>query len=207
MQTSERDPLAPYPQIRRSPDGPWTQGQQAREPRRPRLPRRASARLSPTLPGVSPARCFVPRAPDASDDRSPLIYRPGESHRQAAGPARPKHRYRAAWRRSPAGVSRLAGRSELDGTAGGLSRDAVPPGRTKPRRHGGRLSPARQHHHARADPDAGIEVRDVLIGEPDASRGDECPDGRGLIGAVDAIYRVTEIERARAERIGRRPRP
>jgi hypothetical protein len=51
---------------------------------------------------------------------------------------------------------------------------------------------------------AGVQVRDVLIGEPDAARGHEGPDRRRLIGAVDAVNRLTEIKRERApERISR----
>src|SRR5262249_21703220 len=37
---------------------------------------------------------------------------------------------------------------------------------------------------------------------PDAARGHEGADGRGLIGAVDAVHRLPEIESARAERVG-----
>ena len=190
----------PTPRIRWNPDGPSTEGS-CREPRWPRLPRCASALLEPALPGVSPARCFVPRTLDASDDRSPLIYRPDASHRQGAGPARPKYRYRAAWRRSPRGVNRFAGGSELDGDARRLVAGGRPSGRTNPCRHGCCLFPARQHHHARANLDAGVQVRDVLVGEPDAARGYEGPDGGRLIGAVNAINGVTEIKRARAERV------
>ena len=65
----------------------------------------------------------------------------------------------------------------------------------------GRRRLARQHHHARADLHPGVEVGDVLVGEPDAARGHEGADGRRLIGAVDAIDRLAEIESARAERI------
>src|SRR3954447_20492566 len=46
-----------------------------------------------------------------------------------------------------------------------------------------------------------MQVRDVLVGEPDAARGDEGPDGGRLIGAVNAIDGITEIKRARAERV------
>ena len=74
-------------------------------------------------------------------------------------------------------------------------------GRTTRCRHGRCLVPARQHHHARAHLDAGVQVRDVLVGEPDAARGYEGPDGGRLIGAVNAINGVTEIKRARAERV------
>src|SRR5262249_20692262 len=60
---------------------------------------------------------------------------------------------------------------------------------------------ARQHHHAGADLHPRVEVGDVLIGEADAVRRYEAADGRGLVGAVDAVERIAEIERARAERI------
>ena len=54
------------------------------------------------------------------------------------------------------------------------------------------------------DPDPAIEVLDVLVDQTNAARGHELADGRWLVGAVDAIERVAEIERTRAERI---PRP
>jgi hypothetical protein len=76
-----------------------------------------------------------------------------------------------------------------------------PSGRTNPCRHGCCLPLARQHHHARANLDAGVQVRDVLVGEPDAARGDEGPDSGRLIGAVNAINGVAKIKRARAERV------
>src|SRR5262249_56382107 len=38
--------------------------------------------------------------------------------------------------------------------------------------------------------------------EANAARGHEGPDGRGLIGAVDAVHGLAEIERARTERVG-----
>src|SRR5690242_9993330 len=60
---------------------------------------------------------------------------------------------------------------------------------------------AAEHDHARADVDAAIKVFDVRIGQPDAARRNEVADGRGLIGAVNAIHGVAEIERARAERV------
>ena len=62
-----------------------------------------------------------------------------------------------------------------------------------------------QHHHVGTDPDPAIEVLDVLVGQTNAARGHELADGRWLVGAVDAIKRVAEIERTRAERIAPSP--
>src|SRR5262249_41911491 len=62
--------------------------------------------------------------------------------------------------------------------------------------------PRREYYHARADLYSLVEVHNVLVREPDATRGHEGADGRGLIGAVDAIRRLAKIERARAERVG-----
>ena len=73
--------------------------------------------------------------------------------------------------------------------------------RTRRRRGGGGRRLARQHHHARSDLDAGVEVGDVVVGEPDAARRHEGADGRGLVGPVDAVQRLTEVKRARAERV------
>src|SRR6266851_7958396 len=44
-----------------------------------------------------------------------------------------------------------------------------------------------QHDHLGADIDAAVEIDDVLVDHADAARGDPAPDGRGSIGAVDAI--------------------
>ena len=60
---------------------------------------------------------------------------------------------------------------------------------------------ARQHHDAGADLHAAVEILDILVGQPDAARRDVFADRRGLVGAVDAVERLAEIERARAERI------
>ena len=57
-----------------------------------------------------------------------------------------------------------------------------------------------QHHHVGTDPHPAIEVLDVLVGQTNAARRNELADGRWLVGAVDAIERVAEIERTRAER-------
>src|SRR5713101_4552156 len=53
----------------------------------------------------------------------------------------------------------------------------------------------------RAQCHAAVEVFDILIEQANAARGDELADGRGLIGAVDAVERLAEIERAGAQRI------
>jgi hypothetical protein len=45
-----------------------------------------------------------------------------------------------------------------------------------------RIPFAPQHYDARADTDTGVEVYDVLIGQPYAARGHERADGRWLIG-------------------------
>src|SRR5262245_55200486 len=74
--------------------------------------------------------------------------------------------------------------------------------RSKRRRRGSRRRCARQYYHARANLDPAIEIHDVLVCQPDAARGHEGADGRGLIGAVDAVHRLPEIESARAERVG-----
>src|SRR5690242_14817080 len=54
----------------------------------------------------------------------------------------------------------------------------------------------------RADAHAIVEIFDVVVGEPDAARRHKAADRRRLVGAVDAIDGITEIERASAERIG-----
>src|SRR3974390_3793999 len=61
--------------------------------------------------------------------------------------------------------------------------------------------PAGHYHHAGANLNTAVKVLNVLVEQPDATRGNGLPDRRGLVGAVDAIERVAEIERARAERI------
>src|SRR6195952_757783 len=57
------------------------------------------------------------------------------------------------------------------------------------------------HDDLGADADAAVEIDDVLVAHPDAARGDVGADGPGLVGAVDAIERRSQIHRARAERI------
>src|SRR6516165_3023276 len=61
---------------------------------------------------------------------------------------------------------------------------------------------SRQYNHGRADGDTAVKILDVLVGETNATRGHETPDGRRLISAVDPILGVAEIHCARAERIG-----
>src|SRR5205823_3982464 len=68
-------------------------------------------------------------------------------------------------------------------------------------RSSARRRTARQHDHAGPDLDAGVEVRDVLVGQPDAARRYEGADGRGLVGAMDAVERLAQVERAGAERV------
>src|SRR5215831_11377738 len=79
--------------------------------------------------------------------------------------------------------------------------DAVLVEQAKPGR--GATLGSRQHHHLGADIDAVIEVDDVLVGHADASGCRAAADGRGRVGAVDAVEGTAEIHGARAERIGR----
>src|SRR5580693_8771219 len=71
--------------------------------------------------------------------------------------------------------------------------------------HRGRLGAigrrARHHHDTGSDLDAAVEVGDVIVREPDAARRHEAPDGRRLVGAVDPVLRLAEVERARTERV------
>src|SRR5689334_11225548 len=62
-----------------------------------------------------------------------------------------------------------------------------------------RRRPARQHHHARTDFDLLIEIRHVFIGEADTARRHERANRGWLVGAVNAVKRLAEIERARAK--------
>src|SRR5215470_5327767 len=55
--------------------------------------------------------------------------------------------------------------------------------------------------HLGADLDATVKVDHVLVAHPDAAGRDLGADGPGLVRAVDAVERRTEIHRARAERI------
>src|SRR5262249_40951912 len=66
--------------------------------------------------------------------------------------------------------------------------------------------PARQHDNASADLHAAVEILDVLVDQTNAARRYERADGRGLIGSVNAVQRLAEIERACAERIARSAR-
>ena len=59
----------------------------------------------------------------------------------------------------------------------------------------------RQHHDPGADIDAAEQVGDVFIGQADAARGNELADGRGIVGAVNAVFAGAKIHRARAERV------
>ena len=56
---------------------------------------------------------------------------------------------------------------------------------------------SRQYDDARADSHTAVKVLDVLIGQTNAAGGHEGADGRWLIGAVDSVFRVAEIHRAR----------
>jgi hypothetical protein len=47
-----------------------------------------------------------------------------------------------------------------------------------------------QHHHSRSDLHPAVEIDHILIGYPDAARGNPTSDVFGLVGAVDAIQRV-----------------
>src|ERR1700758_45272 len=74
------------------------------------------------------------------------------------------------------------------------------PGRCRNRRGRARRALILDAHRS-ADGDAIIEVDHVLIGHAEAAGGHSLPDGLGLVGAVDAVERRSQINRARAERI------
>src|SRR3954469_5949853 len=57
----------------------------------------------------------------------------------------------------------------------------------------------RQHDYFGADIDAGIQVRDVLVGEADAAGRYPGADGAGRVGTVDAVDCAAEIHGAGAE--------
>src|SRR3954447_12996087 len=59
----------------------------------------------------------------------------------------------------------------------------------------------RPHDHAGADVYARKQVLDIVVEQADAARGYEGADGRRLVGAVDAVDRLAEIERPRTQRI------
>src|SRR6516164_7434386 len=63
------------------------------------------------------------------------------------------------------------------------------------------MSFGRQHDHFGANIDSAVEIDDVLIDQSDAAARYATADGRGLIGAVNAIDRVAKIYCASAERI------
>src|SRR5262249_29635730 len=85
--------------------------------------------------------------------------------------------------------------SEAEGTPYGVTSD-IPPARAD-RRCRSHRRPRQEHYHARADLYSLVEVHNVLVCESDAARGYESPDGRGLVRAVDAVERVTQIKCAR----------
>src|SRR5262245_15184444 len=64
-----------------------------------------------------------------------------------------------------------------------------------------------QHDHDRADLHPAVEIDRILIGHPDAARGNRMSNVFGLVGAMDAVQRVlatsVEVERARAHWIAR----
>src|ERR1019366_6806383 len=57
-----------------------------------------------------------------------------------------------------------------------------------------------------ADIDAAEQVGDVFIGQADAAAGNELPDRRGIVGAMNAVSAGAEIHGARAKRIPRAAR-
>src|SRR5215813_10905877 len=57
------------------------------------------------------------------------------------------------------------------------------------------------HDHLGPDRDAVVEVDDLVVDQPEAARRHRVPDGLGRIGAVNAVDRGAETERAGAERI------
>src|SRR5947207_291696 len=59
------------------------------------------------------------------------------------------------------------------------------------------------HHHLGADPDAVVEVDDVLVAHADAAGGDRGADGPRFVRAMNAVERGAEIHRPGAERIFR----
>src|SRR6266571_3828752 len=65
----------------------------------------------------------------------------------------------------------------------------------------GEIESPLDHHHLGADLDAVIEVDHVLVAHADAAGRHLGADRPRFVGAVDAIERGPEVERARAERI------
>ena len=57
------------------------------------------------------------------------------------------------------------------------------------------------HGHRRADRRQRRQVQHMLVHHAEAARRCRLPDGLGVVGAVDAVERVAEIERLRAERV------
>src|SRR3954471_23749007 len=57
------------------------------------------------------------------------------------------------------------------------------------------------HDHLGADGNAIIEIADVGVDQPETSRRHRGADRVGTVGAMDAIYRGAEVERAGAERV------
>ena len=65
-----------------------------------------------------------------------------------------------------------------------------------------RAGAIKANNHCGADFDAIVEIDDVVIGHANAARRGRCADGMRLVGTVDAVLGVAEIQRARAEWIG-----
>jgi hypothetical protein len=62
------------------------------------------------------------------------------------------------------------------------------------------------HHHLRADGHTIIQINHVIVDETKATRRDSVPYGLWLIGAVDSIYRLSEIKGSSAELVTRATR-
>src|SRR5262245_49087689 len=58
------------------------------------------------------------------------------------------------------------------------------------------------HDHFGSDLRPVVKIDHIRIDQPETARRHRRTDGLRLVGAVDAIDRAAEIERARAERIG-----
>src|SRR5215471_3791520 len=73
-------------------------------------------------------------------------------------------------------------------SAGCVSTSAQFGGQSRP--PAGAIITQSQHHHSRAHLHPAVEIDHVLVGHPDAARGNRLSDIFGLVGAVDAIQRV-----------------
>src|SRR6516225_3922150 len=62
-------------------------------------------------------------------------------------------------------------------------------------------APSPLHDNRGADPGPVIQIDDVIVGHTNAAGRDVAAEFPGLVGAVDAVKRIAEIERARPERI------